>query len=178
MENFCGCPCEECVAVLEGGFFHSVLCHSRGEHQRGTFFPKCVFGLLVLARVVLQEQCLFQVVFWRLPLSWLSHQRSLRRQELSQPTGGSIHLPQVPISGSPLHGLLRRDTAVIPWKTITNCPAPHFFFISLKIAVEGDFPPFSEFPVSLQHLLSSFGKEFRRPWDHPLGKSTLILPLY
>lgn len=83
MGNFCGSACEECAAVMKGGFFRSVLCHSGGEHQRATFFPKHVFGLLVLVMVVLQEQCLFQVTFWRLPLSWLSHQRSLRGQELS-----------------------------------------------------------------------------------------------
>lgn len=147
MENFCGNACKACVTIQEGGFFHCILCHSAVEYQRGTFFPKCVLGLLVLVMVVLQEQCLFQMAFWRLLLSWLSHQRSLRRQELSQPTGGSICLTQIPISGSRLHGLLRRDTAVI-----CICQLPCFTFslnFPLKIAIEGGFLSSSDLSVSL-----------------------------
>lgn len=63
MENFCGSACEESAAVLEGGFFRSVLYHSGGKHQRGTFFPEQDLVLLVVVTVVLQEQHLFQWAF-------------------------------------------------------------------------------------------------------------------
>lgn len=52
MGNFCGSACEECVTELEGGLFHSVLHHSRGEHQKTLFIPKCDFGSLVLVKAL------------------------------------------------------------------------------------------------------------------------------
>lgn len=147
MENFCCNLCKTCVTVKEREFFHCILYCSAVEHQRGTFFPKCILSLLILVMVVLQEWCLFQMAFRRLLVSWLSHQRSLRRQELSQPTGGSILLTQISISGSRLHRLLRRDRALI-----CICQLSCFSFslkFSLKIVIEGGFLSSSDLSVSL-----------------------------
>jgi len=47
------------VTELGGRFFHSVLCHSSGEHQKASFSPESVFCLLVPLKAALWEQCTF-----------------------------------------------------------------------------------------------------------------------
>lgn len=141
MGNFCGSAGEECVTELEGGFFHSVLCHSGGEHQKTLFIPKCVFGLLVLVKAALREQCIFPGDVWE--AAFLLTEESVVPQDAgfviangrSHPDPVSLHTEGY--ISNPVEGTYKLPCSTFPLK------------FSLKMAMEGGFPPSSEFSISL-----------------------------
>lgn len=162
MGNFCGSACEECVTELEGGLFHSVLHHSRGEHQKTLFIPKCDFGSLVLVKA-LREQCILPGDVWE--AAFVLGKESVVPQDAGFVIANGRSCPST-----------QRDTSVFLWKALTNCAAQGFLLNSLqKWPWKEAFHLLQNSPVLYSIYFHLLAESFAG-WAHSEGKALWFSP--